>query len=734
MPDKRNLSPLTTSTTPYNATDYMLATPSAATLKPGTDGYALGYAFPGGPRLGEYGVDLTRLEQIPLYSGAPVPEPEPRMTPPPTSYTLGAPGTPIFSGFVQDLGEYNPKFEGRNSIPIYERMRRSDADVHAAMLACKLPIRSAEKQIIPGSGPNSPNHALAKDIADFVRENLFGGLETISNAGVSHSQPFEEVESNGLLALDFGCGGHEDIWHIDGDKVRLRRLAPRLPISFYRFWTDEDGEVLNAIEQYGYRKNEYVNVLIPAEKFCLFTHQKEGANFWGISALRSAYQHWYIKEALYRIDSIALERGSMGVPTFGMPQGSKVEDKQAALAWGQNLVTHEQSCVVKPYGWEFSIEGIKGRLRDPFNSIRHQSEMIVKSVLGMFLGMGSSQQGARAFGSSMLDFFMLGLEASARNLASNINEQSIKRLVDYNWTAPKGQKLPYPKLEYASIVVLNPIEIAGAIRDLGNSQVDTIQADDELEAYLRRRLGLPMKTQMRTKYLPVNIRLMSAPEAGETIPEIESGADAAVEPTGGAGSAVPSATNKTPAVNRVSGPVSYGGTGAKSEVPQKTSATGSGAVPGLEPMARSQSRIKTAPVSTKVKMSETEDAMAIGGTLYRLLMSDSHGKTVCVDFDGVLATHSNDKGSYGPLIPEGKQLVEDLKRKGYRIVILTARKNLGLVQYALKQYGIPFDQITNHKVPAVAYIDDRAISVNSKKPESFAKAGRNVEKLDKKSL
>jgi hypothetical protein len=56
---------------------------------------------------------------------------------------MGLPGTPITSGFVRDLGEYNPKLEGVNGIWTYQEMRRGDGQVAGTLRACKLPILSA---------------------------------------------------------------------------------------------------------------------------------------------------------------------------------------------------------------------------------------------------------------------------------------------------------------------------------------------------------------------------------------------------------------------------------------------------------------------------------------------------------------------------------------------------------------------------------------------------------------
>ena len=248
----------------------------------------------------------------------PVPPPGPHL---PGSSTLGVPGTPIVSGFLHDLGEYIPELSGRNALPTYEKMRRGDAQVRATLAACKLPVLSARWEVAPGGGrgsqfsadgeeangngegsgsahPVSSNGAgrstaaKAREIADFVRENLFGGLEFRTSTGGWATQNWDDVVRNALLMLDFGCAVHEDVWTVDGGAIRLRKLAARLPVTFYRWHTEADGETLLALEQLGYRGGRYLRVMVPAEKCAVFTYLQVGAYFWGIALQRAMYPHW----------------------------------------------------------------------------------------------------------------------------------------------------------------------------------------------------------------------------------------------------------------------------------------------------------------------------------------------------------------------------------------------------------------------------------------------------------
>ncbi len=268
---------------------------------------------------------------------------------------MGLPGTPVFHGFLEDFGEYNAQLEGLSAIRTYEKMRRSDAQVAATLLACELPIRAANWDVLP-AGPDAQD----REIAQFVKENLFGGLEYVSPAGVKTTQCWDDVLRNALLMLPFGAAAHEEIYAVDGMRVRLARLAPRLPVTFYRWITDVDGETLLALNQYGYRNSNFESVEIPVDRLAVFTFNKEGANFFGRSMLRPAYMHWYIKHNLYRIDAIAGERNGLGIPTIEQGPNASKEDRQAAARWVTQLAAHEKTGIALPAGMEADPAGRAG--------------------------------------------------------------------------------------------------------------------------------------------------------------------------------------------------------------------------------------------------------------------------------------------------------------------------------------------------------------------------------------
>lgn len=96
-------------------------------------------------------------------------------------------------------------------------------------------------------------------------------------------------------------------------------------------------------------------------------------------------------------------------------------------------------------------------------------------------------------------------------------------------------------------------------------------------------------------------------------------------------------------------------------------------------------------------------------------------KTLGIDFDGTLCKKQPyGDGTIWQEPNEGAaEAMKLLKKEGYRLVVFTVRLSpnmKGIVEIKkdricnwLNKYGIPYDEVTNNKPSAVAYVDDRAI-------------------------
>jgi len=448
------------------------------------------------------------LPVAPTHAVPPTPPPEPISV---AAYTeriragwvpvMGLPGTPITSGFVRDLGEYNPKLEGLNGIWTYQEMRRGDGQVAGTLRACKMPILSAKWEIVPGdaeglgtrgsqsaidnrqsaisnTGVGRATASKAKEVADFIRANLFSGLEWQDWRGSWHTQNWKDVVRYALRMQDFGAACYEEVMSVDGDRIRARRLCDRQALTFYRWHTDphtvdpdippfiyDDGETLYALEQWGYRSNRFEYVLLPTDKACIFTHDQEGANFWGIPLTRAMYPHWFVKKHLERIDAIACERNSLGVPMIMLPPNPSKQDVQTAQNWVTQLAAHEKTGLSLPNGAEFKLVGIEGRIREILPSLQYHKQQIATSCLAMFMELGQTQSGSRALGDSQTDFFLLATQNTADYIAHQIRNSTIRRLVLWNF----GPDAPVPYLVPANVQARSIDSMAAIISQLAQA-------------------------------------------------------------------------------------------------------------------------------------------------------------------------------------------------------------------------------------------------------------------------
>jgi len=97
-------------------------------------------------------------------------------------------------------------------------------------------------------------------------------------------------------------------------------------------------------------------------------------------------------------------------------------------------------------------------------------------------------------------------------------------------------------------------------------------------------------------------------------------------------------------------------------------------------------------------------------------------KIICVDFDNTVC--DSKFPNEGPPINGAKEALEELKRDGWEIHILSCRTSPSVYKYPidrieqvrkmeqfLKENNIPFDKVLNMDKPiAYCYIDDRAVA------------------------
>lgn len=404
-----------------------------------------------------------------------VPDDKPLLT------SLGASGVAIFSGIITSE-EYNPDFYWRDGIKIYEQMLRSDGQIRAIRTVLENPIKRAIWSIEPGS--TAPRD---KEIASFVESCLFHDMIYTTATGRKQHQTWAQILHHILMHLWYGFMLFEIDWRVEDGWVKWAKWEPLLPRTIWRWWVGPDTQ-LEGIQQWTFKNYNYAFADIPADKLLPFINQQEGANFEGLSLLRTAYKHWWYKSNFEKIEAIGIERNAVVPPIITLPENFTAADIQAAQTLGANMRASELGYATLPPGW--LLEYPKGMT--PFTTqvqpaIQYHDVLMARNVLAQFINLGSTETGAYALAEAQQEMFLEALEAVTDYICDQIDNVAIQRLVDYNFDNVEV----YPRLRASSLANADITQLADAVSKLKARDANFLTPDPEMEDYLREQMHFP---------------------------------------------------------------------------------------------------------------------------------------------------------------------------------------------------------------------------------------------------
>jgi len=376
-----------------------------------------------------------------------------------------------------------PQFQNRvQMLRVFKEMEDGDTTFDVALRAAKVPIQGATFFIQPfDSKPEN------KDIAEFVRFNIFEGT----------SRPFVLVLEDILRMFNDGFAVIEQVWETREWAPRrsganrknytmLKNLAPRPALTISEIKYDDTGGPTSVVQQAVRGDNKIDEVEIKIEKLLIFTFQGLGGDLLGKPLGRTAYQPWYFKKELYKIDAIGHERNRLGIPTWTLPEGFSTDDARAAWEQVTNVRTNEKTGVVEPPGHVFRFTTLEDQPTDIMASIEHHDAKILLNVMAQFLLLGLTAGGGRATSGSQVDMFQKAMKYIASYVCGIFNLYLIPKLVGYNFKAAE-----FPQMKVRNV---------GETKDLQNwasahanlITAEAITVDEDTENWYRENLDMPM--------------------------------------------------------------------------------------------------------------------------------------------------------------------------------------------------------------------------------------------------
>ena len=365
-----------------------------------------------------------------------------------------------------------------NFVQIYDKMRRSDYQIKRVLNVIMTPIKSGTFNYMP------------KDDKD---EEQLKQVE-FKNKMLKEwpKQTWNEILTEILSFLPMGFSIFEPYSHVVEDEklgkvVTLKNIG-WLKQSTIDQWDIKDGE-LKKVHQ---KVTTGVNMMdgwIDGKDLIVFTNEKEGDNFEGVSLLRATYGNYVRKDLYLRLDMIGLEKMSVGTPIFFLPKSMILDatEMSAVKEVGESYTSHEKAYIIlddklKEDG--FRIEKGEYNSEAVDTSIKREDMGMLDSILAGFLAIGTQKSGGNAQNEGQMEMFLNSLLFVAEYIANKLDALTHAYYV-FNFGEPKV-KINMTVTGIARKDVRAMMEV---IRGYVTSKV--IRPDDRLEKVTREFLKLP---------------------------------------------------------------------------------------------------------------------------------------------------------------------------------------------------------------------------------------------------
>lgn len=416
---------------------------------------------------------------------------------------LGSTGIRNWSGYIQE--DYLHFLNGRQAADIFDKMRRSDTKVKKVLKAVTDPIIAANWEVLHKE--DTPDAILQKE---FIEHILFKDM--------ADDADFYQVLREMLTFMTFGKSVHEVIHKTVighkkfGDYIGIRRLAFRSARTIERFNLNKDTEELVSVSQAAYGDAQKI-VDLDARFLLILTLDREGANWDGVSMLRSCYGAWKRKQDFLKLLAIGIEKFAIPTAIGKVPQlsGDDYDEFVQAL---EKYTSHEANYITLPNGWEITLQASDFDPAKVRETIAAENMEIVDAFIANFLelAMGSSSGGSYALSSDLSTFFLSGITQIAYLIAEAFNRRVIRPLIDLNF----GPQEEYPELAANGISDKAGLQLAQSLNQL--AAADIIRPDDKLEEHLRRRYDLPPADPATAREKPAPVSPFGGPAPAGTKP------------------------------------------------------------------------------------------------------------------------------------------------------------------------------------------------------------------------
>ena len=307
-----------------------------------------------------------------------------------------------------------------------------------------------------------------REIAAFVREAL-------DRMEGSFYDDLTEI----LQAVKFGYSVLEIVWQPwedsrHGERWAIRALRAKQQEQF-EFLTDPYGNVTGLVQTTPVRQG------LPAEKFVCAVFDPEPGNPYGRGLYSRLFWHdWFMREG-WKFWAVAAERYGMPIVKMKVPRNAGAQTRAEARELLDSLQT--STGIVLPENMEIGlVEAVRGGNMTFGEFVNSQKEPIQIAILGQTLTSTVGERGSRALGEIHQQVRDEIIDSDAQWLYTVINEQVVRRLVDYNYAGVGAYPIVFPPPRDDEDLAA----LAGMLHDLSRLGMTLPKT------WLHRKFGVPM--------------------------------------------------------------------------------------------------------------------------------------------------------------------------------------------------------------------------------------------------
>ena len=387
---------------------------------------------------------------------------------------LGTTGTRIYGGYIYE--EYLAELLSFERAHIFDQMRRQDPTIGQLINGISHTLSSMTPSIEIKDFYTDVSGA--KDQKEFISHMLFDNL----------NRSFEEILNDIYKNNIYGYSLFEGLWKNEtsstyGDITTIKDFLWRSPKTIWEWKLNKD-EQLDHIIQRAYGDSQEHEAKIPYSNAFLFSLDREGNLFEGISPLRRVYGAWKIKQTMLRLLVIGSERYAIPQVLFKSAIAGRDNAVQKNLI--QAIMEYKsgaQSFLIVPSQYEQLDLKLNFDPEKLIKGIMFCNDEIIQEANLQFLRM--KEGGSHALGKSILQFFYNLMDSRGLNTSRVFNNRVIPALLKYN--RPNEPVMCELKFSAAGQSVSK--EYSETLANLKNSNILT--PDENLESFIRKNLNVP---------------------------------------------------------------------------------------------------------------------------------------------------------------------------------------------------------------------------------------------------